>query len=92
MIWWLFQGFTEIQIGRHRSISIFLGGAKTQKNCLVIFFNFNITFLSTCGCAIDATKIQNGRQKSTPNFFVGAETLKLGRQKSTPKFLWAQKL
>ena len=25
----------------------------------------------------DSIKIQNGRQKSTPNFFVGANTLKL---------------
>ena len=25
----------------------------------------------------DATKIQNGRQRSTPNFFVGAKTEKL---------------
>ena len=25
----------------------------------------------------DSSKIQNGRQKSTPNFFVGAKTLKL---------------
>ena len=31
-----------------------------------------------CNCFFkDATKNQNGRQKSAPNFFVGAKTLKL---------------
>ena len=76
-----FQGFTEIQNGRHRSTLIFWG-VKTQKNCLVNFFlNFNITFLAKWGCASDffkdATKFQNGHQRSTPKFFVGAETTKL---------------
>ena len=33
--------------------------------------------LATWGCASDATKIQNGRQRSTLNVFVGAKTLKL---------------
>ena len=55
-------------------------GAKTRKISLVNFlkFNFNIIFLATCGCESDffkdATKFQNGRQKSTPKFFVGAKT------------------
>ena len=40
-----------------------------------------MTFLATWGCASDATKIQNGRQRSTPNFFVGAKTLKPKSQK-----------
>ena len=62
----------------------FLGGVKTQKICLVnFFFNFNITFLATWGWANmgmckwffkDATKFQNGRQRSTPTFFVGVKT------------------
>ena len=60
----------------------FLGGVKTQKNCLVNFFlDFNITFLATWGCASDffkdATKFKNGRQMSTPKFFVGPKTAKL---------------
>ena len=36
----------------------FLGGVKTQKNCLVNFFiYFNITFLATWGCASDFLKM-----------------------------------
>ena len=39
-----------------------------------------MTFLATWGCASDffrdATKIQNGHQRSTLIFFVGAKTLK----------------
>ena len=53
----------------------FVGGRKH------FFLNFNITLLATCGCASDflkdATKIQNGHQKSTPKKFVRAKTLKL---------------
>ena len=40
-----------------------------------------MTFVATWGCASDffrdATKIRNGRQRATLNFFVGAKTLKL---------------
>ena len=40
-----------------------------------------MTFLATWGCASDffsdATKIQNGRQRSTLKFVAGAKTLKL---------------
>ena len=49
----------------------FFVGAKTQKLLVNFFFNFNMTFLATwrCRCASDffrdATKIQNGRQRST---------------------------
>ena len=50
----------------------FFGGRKNSKNLFGQFFlNFNITFLATWGCASDfkdATKIQNGRQRSTTNF------------------------
>ena len=36
----------------------FLGGAETQKNCLVNFFsNFNNIFLATWGCASDFLKM-----------------------------------
>ena len=60
----------------------FFGGRKNSKKLFVqCFFNFNITFLATCGYAIDffkdATKIQNGRQKSSSKFFVGAKNFKL---------------
>ena len=58
----IFQGFTEIQNGRHRSTSIF----KTQKICLVTFFsNFNSTFLATWECASDFLKM-------LPNFKMAA--------------------
>ena len=56
-----------------RQASRFLVGAKTTGQ---FFLNFNMTFLATWGCA-RATKIQNGRQRSTPKFFVGTKTLKL---------------
>ena len=42
-------------------------GTKTQKISLVIFFNFNITFLATCGCAIDFLKM-------LPKFKMAAES------------------
>ena len=60
-------------------IQFFGGRSNTKKIFCSIFFNFNITFLATCGCAFlkDASKIQNDRQKSTPNFFEGSKTLKL---------------
>ena len=59
-----------------------LGGVKTQKNCLVIFFfNFNITFLATWGCASDFLKMppkfKMAARGKLPFFFVGAKTLKL---------------
>ena len=72
---------TEIQNGRHGSTSILLWVQKLKKSVRLFFSNFNTTFLATWGCASDffkdATKIQNGRQRSTPNYFVGAKTLKL---------------
>ena len=47
-----------------------------QKLLIIYFGNFNMTFLATWGCASDFfredTKIQNGLQKSTLIFFVGA--------------------
>ena len=59
----------------------FFSGAKIQKISLVNFFkNINITFLAACGCASDfkdATRIQNGRQKSTPKFFVGTKYIQI---------------
>ena len=57
---WLFQGFTEIQNGRHRSTLIWGGGGrKNSKNVFGQFFlNFNITFLiATWGCASDFLKM-----------------------------------
>ena len=52
-----FQGFTEIQNGRHRSTLIFLVWLIFwfgQFFCLVNFFlNLNITFLAAWGCASD---------------------------------------
>ena len=58
---------------------IFLGGAKTQKKFLVIFFfYFNITFLATWGCANDFLKM-------LPEFKMAA----IGQLQI---FLWAQKL
>ena len=69
--------FTELQNGRHRSTLIFFGGGGGK---YFFFLNFNITLLATWGCASDFfkddTKIQNGHQRSTPNFFVGAKTPK----------------
>ena len=59
---------------RQASSVTFFRNAKTQK---LFFWNFNITFLVSWGCArdfLDATKIQNGRHRSTSIF------------------LWAQKL
>ena len=58
---------------------IFLGGAKTQKIGLFnFFFNFNITFLATCGCAIDFLKM-------LPKF-------KMAARSQLQIVLWAQKL
>ena len=46
----------------------FLWGAKTKKNCLVNFFLRNMW---RCKWFFqDVTEIQNGCQRSTPNFFV----------------------
>ena len=57
----------------------FLGGVETQKICLVNFFwNFNITFLATWGCASDFLKM-------LPNF-------KMAARGQLQIFLWAQKL
>ena len=57
-------------------LQFFLRGAKTQEISLV-----NCACASGCGCASDffkdITEMQNGRQKSTLNFFVGAKTFKL---------------
>ena len=52
-------------------------GAKTPKNSLVIFFNFNITFLAAWGCASDFLKM-------LPKFKWPPEVNTI--------FLWAQKL
>ena len=61
-----------------RPASRLLVGVKMQK-LLVIFFKHDIP--SNMGMSKwffkDATKIQNSRQGSTPNFFVCAKTLKL---------------
>ena len=54
---WFFQSFTEIQNGRHGSTTIFLLAQKLKKLVMAIFFNFNITFLATRGCASDFLKI-----------------------------------
>ena len=55
-----------------------------QKLLVKSFLNFNMTFLGTWGCASDflemLPKIQNGRQRSTLKFFVGAKTLKLSQK------------
>ena len=56
----------------------FLVGAKTRKISLVNFFNFNITFLATCGCATDFLKM-------LPKF-------KMAARSELQNFLWAQKL
>ena len=72
----LFQCFTEIQNGRHGSTSIFLWAQKLKK--IVIFWNFNITFLAIWGCAGDFSKF-------LLNFKMAAfDELHI--------FLWAQKL
>ena len=59
----------------------FFRGCENSKNLFGQFFFNNITFLATWGCASDfvkdATKFQNGRQRSIPKFFVGAKTTKL---------------
>ena len=52
-----FQGFTEIQNGRHKSTSISWWAEKIKKLVWSIFLNFNITFLGTCGCANDFLKM-----------------------------------
>ena len=50
------------------------------------FCDFKITFLATSlhgdlqVIFKDATKIQNGHQRSTPKFFVGAKTQKLSQK------------
>ena len=55
---WLFQGFTEIQNGHHRSTLIFGGAQKLKKIILINFvFNFNITFLAAWGFASDFLKM-----------------------------------
>ena len=74
---WHFQGFTEIQNGRQGPTSIF-GERKNSKKYFGQFFIFNITFLATCGCAID--------------FFKMLSKFKNGRRSQLQKILWAQKL
>ena len=37
--------------------SIFFVGAKTQKLLVIFFWNFNMTFLATWGCASDFLKM-----------------------------------
>ena len=78
---WYFQGFTKIQNGRHGPTSIFGWAQKLKKLVWSIFLNFNITFLATCGCAIDCLKMlpkfrMVARSQLQKNF-VGAKTLKL---------------
>ena len=69
--------------------SRFLVGAKTLKLLVNFFGNFNMTFLATWGYGSDffkdATKIQNGRKRSTSKKFVGAKTQN-GRYGSTSIF------
>ena len=75
---WLFQGFTEIQNGRHKSTLIFWGELELKKFVWSIFFKFQHHIPSNMWMCKwffkDATKFQNGRQRSSLNF------------------LWAQKL
>ena len=69
----------------------FFGGRKNAKIGLVIFFKFQHHIPSNmlmCDCFFkDATKIQNGRQKSTPKIFVGAKTLKLQKTSESIQIL-----
>ena len=57
--------------------SRFLVGAKTQNYWSIFFLKFHHDIPSNMGMCKwlfrDATKIQNGHQMSTPNFFVGAK-------------------
>ena len=61
------------------------GGGGGRKNAKKLFGQFFLKFqhhipsnMGICKWFFkDATKIQNGRQRSTPNFFVGAKTPKL---------------
>ena len=55
-------------------------GAKTQKISSIVnfFLNFTITFIATCGCAIDFLKM-------LPKF-------KMAARSQLQNFLWAQKL
>ena len=53
----LFQGFTELQNGCHRSTLIFWGHKNSKKSSGQFFSNFNITFLATWGCASDFAKM-----------------------------------
>ena len=39
-------------------LQFFWWAQKPKEYVWSIFFNFNITFLATCGCAIDANKTQ----------------------------------
>ena len=60
-------------------LEFFGGGAKAQKNCLLIFFsNFKIIFLATWGCAGDFLKM-------LPKFEMAARG-------QVQIFLWVQKL
>ena len=51
------KSLTEIQNGRHGSISIFLWAQKLKKLVWSIFSNFYITFLVTRGCVSDFLKM-----------------------------------
>ena len=72
-----FQGLLKFKMAATDQLN-FLGGAKTQKISLDNFFlNFNITFLATCGCAIDLLKLLpkfKMAARSQLHFFVGAKT------------------
>ena len=70
----IFQGFTEIQNGRHGSTSIFLWAQKPKKLVWSFFWHFNITFLATWGCASDFLKMlpkSKMAARGQHNFFCG---------------------
>ena len=58
-----FQGFTEIQNGRHRSTLIFFAGTKTQELKIRNYSHFKITFPQYF--FKDFAEIQNDRHGST---------------------------
>ena len=68
----------RIPSGVIRQASCFLVGAKTTDHFFLKFQHAIPSNMGMCKWFFkDATKIQNGRQRSTPNFFVGAKTLEL---------------
>ena len=68
----------RIPSGVIRQASRFLVGAKTQKILVNFFFNFNMTFLATRGCASDFSKM--------------LAKFKMAARGQLQIFLWAQKL